>query len=570
MSKIIYICPRNLDAGTSLMAKIQSISNRILPDNISAAAPKVLNHEGIVVGIFNPVGSVMVCDGSVLLGSASEKNDWYIPFSGQLDGTYALFRGNASHVEVLSDVVASRTIWYYFDDSIFIASTSQMAITSILGMFEFNQSVVPWMLSTGTLGPSGCWDRRLVRLDGESSVVLDRMNWQIKVNKNEVLFSAKDMTGRNAQEPLKQLIRDSVISLNLKHSDWVLPLSGGYDSRAILLCLLSDARIMQTITWGLGSSLDEKYNDARVANDLANYFKLPHTYYETDLAEESIERIINRFLVCGEGQVDHISGYMDGMKIWKTLYDNGVCGIIRGDEGFGWMPVANEMDTRLSLGMPLWSDYSNLRPLEEFGLPKHEIPFVYHRKTGESLEGWRDRLYHQIRIPLVLAALNDIKSAYVEIVNPLLSKKIIYYVREMPDHLRTDKKIFKDIVRSWSPKIDYAKYAAVSTKENVLQSKPVVDFLQQELSSAITDAIFPREFIDYIRAGIDTIEDNPNPSRHLGFRKIIKSLIPKGLRSSVKNLAYTRPEMDFNTLAFRVYLISHMNKTFSSSLEKNK
>jgi hypothetical protein len=59
-TKRITICPRNLDAGTSLLAKIQSISDRILPDNISSASPKILNHQGIVVGIFNPVSSVMV------------------------------------------------------------------------------------------------------------------------------------------------------------------------------------------------------------------------------------------------------------------------------------------------------------------------------------------------------------------------------------------------------------------------------------------------------------------------------------------------------------------------------
>jgi len=543
---------------------LESISKRISPDNITALPTKIFDAAGIIIGIFNPVDSIAIKNCSVCLGNMIGAEEWHSPTQGYPDGTYALFRGNSDYIEVLTDAVASRTVWYFISDDIFIASTSQRAIVCLLGSFEFNKEVIPWVLSTGTLGPVHGWDNRIKRLRGDSSIKLDRKSWILTTKTNDVNFSPLKNTDEEHGELLRHVLKETIKSIRLDYSKWALPLSGGFDSRGIL-CLLEDTVGLRAVTWGLGSSLYEKMNDAYIAKDLARALNLRHDYYETDISSEPITDIFNRFLVCGEGRVDHISGYMDGFKIWKTLFDSGIRGIIRGDEGFGWVPVSSQLDVRFSLGIPLWSDFPNLNTLDEFCLTKQEMPDDFLQREGESLEAWRDRLYHQFRIPVVLAALSDLKLPYIEIINPLLSRAIIYAVRTLPDHLRTDKHLYKSIVRSLSFDSRFAKYPAIESPYNILRSKQVVEFLKEELSSAYVDSTLSREFINYVLNGM-TIDEHQNGRRRRKLAATVKSHVPTWIKNKIRHTV-AKPKMDFNVLAFRAYMISRMNKILSDDVE---
>jgi hypothetical protein len=107
---------------------------------------------------------------------------------------------------------------------------------------------------------------------------------------------------------------------------------------------------------------------------------------------------------------------------------------------------------RTKTGLHFWSDFANVRGLVEFG--DQALPAYLVQRDSESLESWRDRLYHQFRIPALLAALSDLKVPYVEITNPLLSRQLVTFVRTMPDHLRTSKGVFKASVLSLKPRVD--------------------------------------------------------------------------------------------------------------------
>jgi hypothetical protein len=565
MSKLVYVCLNRSRQSSFVKQGLEVISKRLMPDNITALPPKVLDSEGIIVGIFNPTESITIKDCSVCLGNIIGAEEWHSPMRGRPDGTYALFRGNSDYIEVLTDAVASRTVWYFMSDDIFVAATSQRAIVSLLRSFEFNKEVIPWVLSTGTLGPVHAWDHRIKRLGGDSSIELDRKSWTLTTRTNSVNFSPLKTTEQEHEKLLRQALQETIKSIRLDYSKWALALSGGFDSRGIL-CLLEDPVGLRAITWGLRSSLYEELNDAYIAKDLARSFNLQHDYYETDIGSEPIADIFNRFLVCGEGRVDHISGYMDGFKIWKTLFESGIHGIIRADEGFGWGPVSSHSDVRFCVEIPLWSDFSNLKNLEEFCFTKQEMPDELAQREGESLEGWRDRLYHQFRIPVVLAALSDLKLPYVEIINPLLSRRIIYEVRRMPDDLRTDKNLYKSIVRSFSPNISFAKYPAIESPGNILKSKRVVEFLKEELSSAYVDSILSREFINYVLSRVTIIDGQQNARKRETLKDRVKSHLPKGIKNKIRH-AVSKPKMDFNVLAFRAYMICRMSKMLSEDVE---
>ncbi|MGH9144261.1 MAG: asparagine synthase-related protein [Vicinamibacterales bacterium] len=488
---------------------------------------------------------------------------WAKPLTGRPDGSYALFRSNDKFVEVLSDATACRTIWFFLDDEVFIASTSQRAIVQLVGSFEFNARVVPWMLSSGTLGPGNSWDRRIHCVPADSSITLDRKAWSLRSDIGSCAFVAVDRSAEQHRALLEQHLQQTFSSLALDYSKWVLPLSGGFDSRLILQMLKHHANL-RTVTWGLKSSLGESDNDAYIARSLANLLGLRHDFYETGLSTEPVNAVFDRFLICGEGRIDHISGYMDGFKIWKVLFEGGVEGVIRGDEGFGWEPALSPFQVRMAIELQLWSDFANVKERGDFGT--QEIPTHLLQEHDESLETWRDRLYHQFRIPTVLAALSDLKVAYVEIVNPLLSNQVVAFVRTMPDHLRTSKNLFKSIVRSMPPQLDFAKYPAIDDPKNILRSGPAVAVLRDELSSAHAKALLPEDVLAYILSHLQPI--SPRTEWKRTWEKTLRRRLPRWAKAGAKRITgQTAPTMDVYVLAFRAYILSRMSRLLNDRLE---
>ena len=423
MSKILFACFKNPLSNDFSIDNIKLLSKRLEPDNITFHDTQIIADEKEIIAIFNPNNSVKIEDHSVCLGNMIHPDqNWHEPNSRVPDGTYALFRSNVDCLEIISDMVATRTIWYYHDENCFISATSQRAIVFFLKSFQFNAKVIPWILATGTLGPGYSWDERIKMLEGDSALTLDRKTWQISVKNNPIIFKGEKCSLKEHQEELKDALIETFEPLKLDYNKWVLPLSGGYDSRAIL-CMLRNNDNLKCVTWGLEGSKTDKSNDAYIAKKLADYYKIEHKYFLTDLSTEPVETIFNRYLICGEGRVDDIDAYLDGFSIWKELFESGIDGIIRGDEGFGAASVLTAVDIRRNMRLPLFSDFSNLNSVYEYGIPEQEFPAWLNRKDDESLEAWRDRLYYKYEMPIAFAALNDLKLSFVEVINPLFIKE---------------------------------------------------------------------------------------------------------------------------------------------------
>ncbi|MDB5119316.1 MAG: hypothetical protein JWN56_534 [Sphingobacteriales bacterium] len=571
MSKIVYVCFRNADLRISLKKDIEQISQRITPDNFTPAVPKIVELPGITYGIVNPLDLVIEKNGTVLLGCIyGEDECWWEPKKKFPDGSYALFRSDTDTIEIVSDVVGSRTIWYFKNEDLFIAATSQRAIISLIGDFEFNPKVIPWLLSSGSLGPSNCWDSRLQMVQPDSSIIINRSTWEITKTANNVPFCVKSGSDESHESDLKKSLTQTFKSLKLDFAKWGLLLSGGYDSRTIL-CFLNlvntNLSKLRAITWGLNKSQNKVGNDAFVARKLANYFRLPHKYYSTDLSEESIEKVFERFLVCGEGRIDHIAGYLDGFKIWKSLYEDNVQGIIRGDVCFNELHVYSTESTYKLIGMALCSDYANLMDYEKYNLPKQEIPGHLQRRPDESLTTFRDRFYLEGRIPTVLAALNDLKLPYVELINPLLSRRVINTIKGLPEHLRTKKVMFKNILHAITPNIEFATEGATAEKRNVLKHDSVVNFLCKELGTEQAKAIVPELFLAYILDNVKVAAEKQVEKKRNNLKGIVYKYLPIFLIKKTRRMNVLKPTADFNLLAFRLYIVCKMNKIFSEDAD---
>ena len=570
MSNIIYVCHRNRQTGEGDIKKVKQISDEINPDNIIATETKTFKEGNLLYGISNPNETLEYVDSSVLLGKIFGTNkNWYRLHEHDLDGNYAIFRNNPDFFEVKSDILATRAIWFYQDEKLFIASTSQLAIVKYLGNFNFDESVIPWMLSNGMLGPGISWDRRISLLPPDSFLLLDRKDWSYKIHTEKIKFKPNKKSDKENTKRLGEILNVTFSKLNLNYSQWKLSLSGGYDSRGNI-CLLpkvdADGNQLTTITWGLEESEREKGSDAYIARRIAEKFKVPHEYYPTNTDAESLELVLDRFFRNGEGRIDRIGGYTDGFKIWKTLYENKNLGVIRGDEVFGSYNFVSDFHLKRFIGLSLYSDYGNLKDNAFLNSFDQKLPEQYERREKESFEQWRDRLYQGYLVPVFLSSLSDLKDKYVEQINPLLSREIVKEIRRLPDHLRTDKKAFKTIVDKLSPNERFASSSSTSTVEDFFEQEEMVNIIKKELVSPLAAKIFTTDFLSFVLSKIRI--KNPKKSTSSSWMIRIKRMIPKNFkRKLIKNMFVAK--MDMNLLAFRMFLILRMIKIFEEDTMVN-
>lgn len=550
MANIVTICLRDEIDHPFTSELIDNISKRITPDNIVAVAPIVVRSPGLVSAVINPNPTILINDSSICLGGLFEPVDsWWQPGSPVPDGTFALSRSNRNSVELVADMTATRTIWYFHNERALLASTSQRALTMLLGGFELNEQAIAWMLSSGCLGPQNSWDRRLTPLGPAQRLRLDRPHWRISVTSGAETFEEPAPVRKSeSKSKLHKAVVHTLGAFDFDTNQWALPLSGGVDSRALLLLSPGKSR-PKCMTWGLRSSQTDANSDAYIAKRLAAFTGVEHTFYPTDFTPDKIGKTLIRFVEASEGRVDNISGYMDGMAIWKRLFEDKVYGILRGDEGFGWQAARTPRAVLQATNLLLVRDYINLRDLDIPGCDVQGVPERLKRNSHESLATWRDRLYHQYRIPTILAALNYVKSHYVELVSPLLSKRILQQVWITPDRLRTNKKLFTELIRDIRPEIPFASSVSIESKANIVRQPAVSEFLSANLDTIEARNYFSHSFVDFVVCNLTT-EDQPSRRRHGAIAKMERRF--GRLKDTVRG-----SELDTNIIALRAFVALH-------------
>ena len=564
MAKAVYVCVKNSTDISLIKRKIAVAIQRLVPDNIPDASCKLGQKENIIYGIANHTTIIEEHDGSICMGLAyPEEKKWWKPLDAYPDGSFAIFRSDDNYVEALTDLTASRTVWYYKDDVVFVCGTSQRAIITVLGKFDFNKSVMPWMLSSGTLGPTFSWCKNLLKLEPNASLLLDRKTWQLNKKSKSLNFSASLITPQKSLSRLRDTLINSFNDFQFDTSKWILPLSGGYDSRSIACLLKASGKNLaqiETVTWGLKESLNNKNSDAYIAPLVAKNLGMQHQYLAINTTDENIETVFKRFILNGEGRVDHIEGYTDGFCLWKRLFNSNKQGIIRGDISCGWGKVTSATRARHMCGLTLCKDYSNLEQYEAYGFEKQELPDYLMQQKNETVQMMVDRQHLSFRIPVVLSALNDVKLSYVEVINPLLSRRIIMQFLSTPDKLRIDKNGFIKAMKKLLPEIEYATENAIHIQGDVFKIPEAISLMKEELSAEYMKEIFPEAFIKMV---VNKLQQPGSVNKGDGFKNRIRRFIKLYFPSRLKELLYSimrKPVVENSTLAFRIYLTGIMYK----------
>jgi len=560
MAKVVLICPRNPQKRPYGPEVIGRLSAHLSPDIITPHPPAVMECAGAVVGLLNPMAVEPVKHASVCLGTMlAPKDDWWQPGADAPDGSYSLFRVDADSVEVLTDTVATRHVWYVQTQDLFVASSSQRAIVCLLGDFEPDRRPFPWMFSSGTQGPRLSWDRRIRQLPADGRARLDRTSWTLTTRNEPAVFKPVARSVEEHERVLEQAMDGTFRHFYVDCSKWVLPLSGGADSRAMSLFMLRNGLRPRCVTWGIAESMGQKDNDATVARALAEQLHLEHRYLTTDVSsEEPAETILDRFLRASEGGTDLIEPYMDGFRLWKGFFDEGTVGQIRGDEVFGHRGAATPLDMRAQCWGQLLTDFPNLEPLTRLGLEQQVFPEDLRRQPGESLSTWKDRFFQTYTEPGVLAAMNELMCNYIEIVNPLAARDIVLAIRTIPDYWRDYKRAYRRLILSVGPNLGWAKHVALAKTIDLMTSPFMVDPFRSTLDTRPARDLLSDELIDLILRNLVVAEPGAAPSRVGAAQKLARGLIPRTIRKWLRSAVW-KAGLSWNVVAHRAYMICRMN-----------
>jgi hypothetical protein len=236
-------------------------------------------------------------------------------------------------------------------------------------------------------------------------------------------------------------------------------------------------------------------------------------------------------------------------------------GLIRGDVSFTSKTAKDPFYVRFSQGFPLCSDFENLKDYESYGIPKQEVPQRMLQLKNESLDQWRDRMYEEFRIPNVLAALTDLKLAYVEIINPLLSRRIVYQSRQLSNSLRNQKFILKQLVDRLCPGIKMASDGATAQVKSILRSPEVIEIFRKEFTHP--QCVISEKFCNLLLDNLKS--DSKIKAGGSSFKALLKRYLPTSLKNGFRSLR-SHSTLDYNALAFRAYTIIKLNRLLNEDV----
>jgi hypothetical protein len=160
----------------------------------------------------------------------------------------------------------------------------------------------------------------------------------------------------------------------------------------------------------------------------------------------------------------------------------------------------------------------------------------------------------------VLAGLTDLKSAYVEVGNPLLSQSVLDCVRALPDELRTGKCLWKEVVETQLPNMALATHVAIPSLKEFLCDRRAVELMLDELSSERSAAIFAPMLRARCCAALRAELRAPQPARTDSRRPpLLAHAVPKRLRMAVRYWRAPSRGIDALALAFRAVVVSRMH-----------
>jgi hypothetical protein len=271
----------------------------------------------------------------------------------------------------------------------------------------------------------------------------------------------------------------------------VVPISGGYDSRALLACLrrITDAPL-RTVSWGTNETTEDA--DARIGQRVASRIGADHRFLrrDPDTLPTDFAGMFERFDGLTDDAVFH-HGELGLMQ--RIRYEIGGEYLVRGDEcfGFGGTAVTDlEALRRIAVydlaHVPAVLAILESRARAEFiQLSARAIDEVRADSTAVHPLDRKDDFYFSQRLFHYLNRSSYYKLTVLELQNPWLDRRILEFVGGLPRQYRIDKALFKRVVHAMFPELHDIPYARRHSLEDwgiaLRKSRTLQSFLHRQL-----------------------------------------------------------------------------------------
>ena len=265
---------------------------------------------------------------------------------------------------------------------------------------------------------------------------------------------------------------------------------------------------------------------------------------------------MQRFLAMSEGQGCDFGAYTDGMAMWKAFFEEGIAGIIRGDEpGLGYYDrFDSEPQILRRAHMIFVSDYPADHPIHRLGLAEQQVEKRLQRHPPESLASWDQRVFEEWVYPTTEAPLNAIKIPYVEIVNPLQSRAVTEVARRLPDHQRVDRNALASVVRSLGPDVPLAKIGSLGRRTGFWDDDRGLASMRRALEGDSAERVLSRPALDVVLAGLS--RPAPPVTARRGAKRTVRAIVPRRVIDRMRPVWPLR--LGVRRLGFRTYVAVRM------------
>lgn len=484
------------------------------------------------------------------------------------DGSYCRIQFIDNNIVFYCDRFESKTIWYYLDDEKIIVSNSQRAIVSLKESFNLNLKSISWFLSSGSTGYLNSWDNDIKKVTNSKKYILNTKNWdfnivtttyQIKETHFKTIKEFDEVYYNYTKEYIERFF-----CINSK-ARFVLPISGGNDSRLLFYVINEsfNSDDIELINWGV-DKIVKTFDDKAAAIQLSKYYQktlideyLPSRIYE-------IDSFFNQYVKNSECRIDHFNAYSDHFRIFEKLFHQNYNFIVRGDIPFTEGIDLNEKMARAHIGILKFKDYNNYKQfsLEHFVDLQEQDKCNISRKTGETLTEWRDRLYIDYRIPIVISAFSDIINGYIENFSPMMT----YSHFELYRNLRDKQKGSKSHIVRLSKKLDksnipFNAVPSIPSRLELFNSAENLDYLIHYLTT-VRQSCFQTQLIKEIIVSLQNI--NVVNKKGLTYKNRIINYLSENtpLYFKAKIKAQIKSNLDPLMLAYRIILIDKSIKCY--------
>lgn len=567
MSKFIFVKYRERQDSSQILRRLKEICGFISPAGLD------MNHlayensmcPNSFIAIQNSINDQIEAS-HLLIGHLNSDIEDYIDINKPFpDGSYSLIRFNENYVEFGCDRFCSRTLWYYQDEEKLIISNSQRAIVTLKGAFNLNNKTLSWFLSSGSQGPYLSWDKQIKMVLPCKSLKLSVSDWQLTLTDIEYNFA--EIKEKNFDDYFEQSLKKSLKKSveDFQPDEMVLPLSGGYDSRLLLALMQSDRKLskVDVINWGVASN--GLFDDKKASKKIAYYYGIKYIDRYLPSSISNFSEFLQRYIAAGDCRIDHFNAYTDHFDLWEQLYKIGVKLIIRGEHPYPDMIALNEKMARTHTGINLFKDYSNVTDydLDEWIELQNDFDSI-RRLKDESLIQWRDRLFADLRNPIVISAFSDIINGYVENRAPMLSgESFMHYINLKDSHKGNKSHIVRLSKKMDNSHIGFDAEPAIPSHDDVFFNPEGLNFLKNYLQNCIGKSCMKEGLIVSV---IDNLPHYPEADRrNRNIQIFIVRFLSARLDGFIKAFLKSKRKLTLSpvTLAYRIVMADMAVKMYS-------